>query len=64
MGYCRDFGVEVPATRVDRPYESVRAYPRVHEGCTIMFVRDLFVLYVWSGRGLVMMRLVVAVMGQ
>lgn len=53
-----DFGAEVPATEVDRPHELVRAYPRRMRGCIIVFIRVLLVLYVRSGCGLVMTRLV------
>ena len=33
-------------------------------GCSVVSARDLFILYVWSGRGLMMLRLVATVVGQ
>jgi hypothetical protein len=58
MGHYRDSGAEVSATGVDRPHESVRVYLWGHVGCSIVFAKDLLVLYARFRCGLVMLRLV------
>jgi hypothetical protein len=63
MGHYRDIGDQVSATRVDRHRELVRTCLGAYEWCSIVLVRDHLVRYVWSGCGLVMLRLVAVVMG-
>jgi hypothetical protein len=64
MGHCRVSGAEVSATGVDRPVESVRVYLWEHAGCSIVFAKDLLVLYAQFRCGLVMLRLVEAVVSR